>query len=62
MSEIEFKYIDKTRNERQRRRRIKEKRWLKKHGFKSWEALHTRLMDNKLVIAKPPPEVKESLN
>ena len=38
------KYLDKTRNERQSRRRMKEKEWLKQHGFNSWEALHTLMM------------------
>jgi hypothetical protein len=37
--------IDKTRNERQARRREREKRWLKANGWRSWEALHTALMN-----------------
>jgi hypothetical protein len=35
---------DPTRNQRQARRREREKEWLKKHGWRSWEALHTALM------------------
>ena len=36
---------DKTRNLRQARRREREKQWLEEHGWKSWEALHTALMN-----------------
>lgn len=35
---------DKTRNERQARRRAREKQWLTEHGFSSWEVVHTKLM------------------
>ena len=63
------KYLDKTRNERQSRRRRKEKEWLKQHGFKSWEALHTLMMkvetrltlravDEWRALAKPDGESK----
>lgn len=43
---------DKTGNDRQARRREKEKDWLKKHGFRSWEALHTALMDKELRVVR----------
>jgi len=36
---------DNTRNERQARRRLREKKWLIANGWKSWEALHTALMN-----------------
>ena len=48
---------DKTGNERQQRRREREKAWLKEHGFKSWEALHTALMNGKTSLTKRPPDV-----
>jgi len=38
------KKADKTRNERQARRRAREKLWLAENGFSSWEAVHTILM------------------
>ena len=38
------KKADKTRNERQARRRAKERQWLAENGFSSWEALHTKLL------------------
>jgi len=38
---------DRTGNERQRRRREREKVWLKEHGFESWEALHTELLSGR---------------
>jgi rubrerythrin len=41
---------DKTGNERQKRRRQKEKEWLKACGFTSWEQLHTRLVNNEMSI------------
>jgi hypothetical protein len=44
------KKVDKTRNERQARRRAREKQWLTDHGFSSWELLHTKLLGNKLGI------------
>ncbi len=47
---------DKTGNERQARRRAIEKAWLKKCGYKSWEALHTALMRGEVVLAKPVPK------
>lgn len=36
---------DKTSNQRQTRRRIREKQWLQAKGWRSWEALHTALMN-----------------
>jgi len=47
---------DKTGNERQQRRRENEKKWLKKHGFKSWEALHTSLMKDETRLTKREPD------
>jgi len=41
---------DKTGTERQQRRRKIEKLWLKNHGYKSWENLHTDLLNGKLVL------------
>ena len=43
---------DKTGNDRQRRRRKREKEWLKEHGFKSWEALHTALMNGETSLTQ----------
>ncbi len=43
---------DKTGNERQQRRRQREKEWLKEHGFKSWEALHTALMNGETSLTQ----------
>jgi hypothetical protein len=36
---------DNTRNQRQARRREHEKQWLRENGWRSWEALHTALMN-----------------
>jgi hypothetical protein len=41
---------DKTRNERQARRRAREKQWLATHGFTSWEVVHTRLLSKKIAL------------
>jgi hypothetical protein len=41
---------DKTRNERQSRRREREKHWLAENGWTSWEAVHTLLMMGKYQI------------
>jgi hypothetical protein len=49
---------DKTRNERQARRRIREKEWLKEHGFNSWEAFHTSLMKDETRLTKREPDLK----
>lgn len=51
------KKADKTRNERQARRRAKEKKWLAENGFSSWEAVHTALLNEKFHLVK---EMKES--
>jgi len=47
------KKTDKTRNERQARRRAREKNWLNENGFSSWEALHTKLLNNKISLIIP---------
>jgi len=47
---------DKTGNERQQRRRKREKEWLKDHGFESWEALHTALMNGETSLTKHAPD------
>ena len=39
---------DSTRNERQARRREREKQWLEANGWRSWEALHTALMNGEV--------------
>jgi hypothetical protein len=44
---------DKTGNERQKRRRLKEKEWLKRYDYASWEKLHTDLMNGRVVIVNP---------
>lgn len=41
---------DKTRNERQARRRAREKQWLSEQGFSSWEALHTKLLCKEIIL------------
>jgi len=51
---------DKTGNERQQRRRHREKEWLKKHGFESWEALHTALMNGETSLTKREPDKRDS--
>lgn len=43
---------DKTRNERQARRRAREKLWLSENGFSSWEALHTKLLSKQIGLTK----------
>jgi hypothetical protein len=43
---------DRTRNERQARRREREKQWLGKNGWTTWEAVHTLLMTDKYQIVK----------
>ena len=47
---------DKTGNERQQRRRKREKEWLKEHGFESWEALHTALMNGETSLTPRAPD------
>lgn len=50
---------DKTRSERQARRRKREKEWLIAHGWISWEAMHTALLHNRarieIIVEKKPP-------
>ncbi len=46
---------DTTRNERQKRRRENERRWLIQHGFTSWESLHTKLMNGEVEIKAKKP-------
>ena len=41
---------DKTGTARQQARRQREKEWLTAHGFTSWEALHTALMNGSTVV------------
>jgi hypothetical protein len=41
---------DRTRNERQARRRGREKEWLYKNGWRSWEALHSALMNSSAIV------------
>jgi hypothetical protein len=42
---LPIKKNDKTRNQRQARRRKREKQWLEANGWRSWEALHTALIN-----------------
>lgn len=51
---------DKTGNERQQRRRQREKEWLKEHGFRSWEALHTALMNGETCLTQYAPDVAKA--
>jgi len=44
------KKTDKTRNERQARRRAREKQWLTGNGWSSWEAVHTALVNGKIKL------------
>lgn len=46
------KMLDKTRNERQARRRAREKQWLAENGFSSWEALHTKLLNEQIGLTR----------
>ena len=41
---------DNTGNQRQARRRVREKQWLKKNNWQSWEALHTALMNSTVYL------------
>ena len=50
---------DKTGNDRQRRRREREKTWLKEQGFESWEALHTSLMNGETSLTKRAADVRK---
>lgn len=51
---------DKTGNERQHRRREREKAWLKEHGYKSWESLHTALMNGETRLTKRAADVRKA--
>ena len=51
---------DKTGKERQQRRRKREKEWLKEHGFESWEALHTALMNGETSLTPREPDKRDS--
>lgn len=53
---------DKTRNERQARRREREKRWLAENGFSSWEAVHTGLIAEKYRLVVDKREMAISLH
>lgn len=44
------KKLDRTRNERQARRRGREKLWLKENAWNSWEALHTAILKGRITI------------
>lgn len=44
---------DKTRNERQARRRKREKEWLAENGWVSWEAFHTALLRGQVGVVSP---------
>jgi hypothetical protein len=48
---IDLDKPDRTRNERQTRRRDREKQWLRENGWSSWEALHTALMKGDVILA-----------
>lgn len=50
---------DRTRNERQKRRRENERRWLIQHGFTSWESLHTKLMKGEVTIKSSKKEANK---
>jgi len=56
------KKIDKTRNERQARRRAREKQWLSDHGFSSWEVVHTKLIAGVLSLMSLDKNDKKSNN
>jgi hypothetical protein len=53
---------DRTRNERQARRREREKQWLNENGWKSWEALHTALMNGRANLFIPNRETSHREN
>jgi hypothetical protein len=53
---------DSTRNQRQARRREREKRWLKNHGWQSWEALHTALMNDAVLLISGDNEAHHVLD
>jgi hypothetical protein len=51
---------DNTRNERQVRRREHEKGWLKANGWRSWEALHTALMNGSVRLSSGAADTLDS--
>jgi hypothetical protein len=51
-----------TNKERQARRRKREKMWLKANGWRSWEALHTALLNGSLLIMSNATEVTPVLD
>ena len=51
---------DKSGTERQHRRRQREKEWLAANGWKSWEALHTALMNGETHLTKHAPDVAKA--
>jgi hypothetical protein len=53
---------DKTRNERQSRRREREKHWLAENGWTSWEALHTMLIRRDIKIVDYSESVCNDVN
>ena len=46
-----------TSGERQARRRKREKQWLKANGWRSWEALHTALMNGGIILTPSSKDV-----
>lgn len=57
MHQMTVKKRDKTRNERQARRRVREKQWLTENGWSSWEAVHTALITGKYRLMVEPNEI-----
>ena len=53
---------DSTRNQRQTRRRKREKQWLKENGWKSWEALHTALMNGAVCMISGTADAPHALD
>jgi len=53
---------DRTRNDRQVRRREREKQWLKENGWQSWEALHTALMNGSICLTPVVESTKRAVN
>ncbi len=52
---------DRTINERQARRRLKEKNWLTEHGWGSWEAVHTALLKGLVKLVKVAPAINQQI-
>lgn len=57
-----YKKIDRTRNERQARRRGREKEWLDKNGWRSWESLHSALMNGSVILVIGAEDNREISN